>query len=191
MDQSRLYDLLFIFVVPTTLIIALCDEIGYFNKKIVSTVLVTLLVLAWGLISYLPVNPSVDKIQYDEIAGLLTIFFIVIVFWIFKGWDKIEKAVKPYDKVLEANPDDSTSLNNKGTVLTNLKRYNWSMEYFDKVLELDPDDSAALHNKGVVLTKLKNTRKATEKANEYFDRALEADPGFENAKRSGKIILET
>lgn len=65
------------------------------------------------------------------------------------------------------------------------------MEYFDKALKVDPNDSAALHNKGVVLSELKKTREATQKANEFFDRAFEADPGLDDAKRSGKIILET
>lgn len=168
----------------------LCDEMKFFNKKIVLTVLIAVLALAWGLILYKPFNPSVDKIQFYGIAGLLTIFMTASVLWIFRDWDRIEKAVEPYDKILEVNPDDNTSLNNKCVELANLKRYNWAMECFDKVLESDPDDSAALHNKGVVITKLKKTRKATEKANEYFDRALESDPGFKNAKRSGKIILE-
>ncbi len=45
--------------------------------------------------------------------------------------------------------------------------------------------------KGLFSVNLKKTREATEKANEFFDRALEADPGLDDAKRSGKIILET
>jgi len=190
MDKPKLNDLFIVLYAPVTIIIMLCDEIGYFNRKIVSTALI-ILILAWCLILYSDYTSTVDKIQYYGINGLLAIFIILAVLWMFRNWNKIEKAVEPYNKILGINPDDTISLNNKGVELTHMKKYNWAMDYFDKVLELDPDDSAALHNKGVVITKLKKTRKATEKANEYFDRALKSDPGFENAKHSGKMILET
>lgn len=162
---------------------------GYFNKKIVLTVSIVVLAIAWGLTLYQSFSLSV-KIQNYDITAFLTILVVGFVLWMFHRWDKVEKAVGPYDKIFEDNPDDVTSLNNKGVELTNLKRYNWAMDCFDKVLELNPDDSAALHNKGVVITKLSGTGNAIKKANEYFDRALKSDPGFKNAKSSSKIILE-
>ncbi|EKQ52979.1 MAG: tetratricopeptide repeat protein [Methanobacterium sp. Maddingley MBC34] len=190
-NQSKSFSLFFILTIPPVFVVTLCGEIAYFNKKIVLTILAVVLALTIGLISYQPFNPGVDIMQYYEIAGLSTIVVIAMVLWAFKEWDKIEKAVKQYDDILEMNPYDITSLNNKGVELANLKKHKWAMEYFDKALKVDPNDSAALHNKGVLITKFKKTRKDTNKANEYFDRALEADPAFENAKSSGKIILET
>jgi tetratricopeptide (TPR) repeat protein len=190
LNQSKPFSLFFILTIPTFFVVTLCDEITYFNKRIVLTILAVVLALTIGLMSYQPFNPGVDIMQYYEIAGLSTIVVIAMVLWTFKEWDKIEKAVKQYDNILEIDPYDTTSLNNKGVELANLKKHKWAMEHFDKALEVNPNDSAALHNKGVVLSELKKTREATQKANEFFDRALEADPGLDNAKRSGKIILE-
>lgn len=176
---------------PPFFVVTLCDEIAYFNKKMVLIIMAVVLALTIGLISYQPINPGVDIMQYYEIVGLSTVVVIAMFLWTFKGWDKIEKAVKQYDDILEMDPYDTTSLNNKGVELANLKKHRWAMEYFDRALEVNPNDSAAMHNKGVILSELKKTREATQKANEFFDRALEADPGLDDAKRSGKIILET
>lgn len=186
LDQSRITNLI---IIPYGLgiVITLCDEIGYFNRKIISMTFI----LAWVLILYFDFTSTTDKVLLYGINGLLVILFIAVVLWMFRTWNKIEKAVKPYNKALEINPDDTTALNNKGVELTHLKRYNWARDYFDRVLELKPQDAAALHNKGVVLRKLRKTMKVTENANEYHDLALEVDPGFENAKLSGKMILET
>jgi tetratricopeptide (TPR) repeat protein len=190
-NQSKPFSLFFILTIPPVFVVTLCDEIAYFNKKMVLITLAVVLALTIGLISYQPFNPGVDIMQYYEIVGLSTVVVIAMVLWTFKGWDKIEKAVKQYDDILKMDPYDITSLNNKGVELANLKKHKWAMGYFDKALEVDPNDSAALHNKGVVLSELKKTREATQKANEFLDRALEADPGLDDAKRSGKIILET
>jgi tetratricopeptide (TPR) repeat protein len=190
-NQSKPFSLFFILTMPPFLVVTLCDEIAYFNKKMVLIILALVLALTLGLLSYQPINPGVDMMQYYEITVLSTVVVTALVLWTFKEWDKIEKAVKQYDNILKMDPYDITSLNNKGVELTNLKKHRWAMEYFDKALEVDPNDSAALHNKGVVLSELKKTREATQKANEFFDRALEADPGLDDAKRSGKIILET
>jgi tetratricopeptide (TPR) repeat protein len=42
-------------------------------------------------------------------------------------------------------------LNNKGTSLYNLGRFNESIVYFDKALAIDPNNVAALDNKGLAL----------------------------------------
>jgi tetratricopeptide (TPR) repeat protein len=189
-NQSKPFSLFFILTITPVFVVILCDEIAYFNKRIVLTILAVVLALIIGLISYQPFNPGVDIMQYYEIAGLSIVVVIAMVLWTFKEWDKIEKAVKQYDDILKMDPYDITSLNNKGVELANLKKHKWAMEYFDKALEVNPNDSTALHNKGVVLSELKKTREATQKANELFDLALEADTGLDDAKRSGKIILE-
>jgi tetratricopeptide (TPR) repeat protein len=189
-NQSKPFSLFFILTIPPVFVVTLCDEIAYFNKKMVLIILAVVLALIFGLVSYQPFNPGVDMMQYYEITVLSTVVVIALVLWTFKEWDKIEKAVKQYDDILKMDPYDITSLNNKGVELANLKKHRLAMGYFDKALEVDPNDSAALHNKGVVLSELKKTREATQKANEFFDRALEADPGLDDAKSSGKIILE-
>nr|WP_319373382.1 tetratricopeptide repeat protein [uncultured Methanobacterium sp.] len=189
--QSKPFSLFFLLTIPPVFVVTLCDEIAYFNKRIVLIIMAVVLALTLGLISYKPFNPGVDMMQYYEITVLSTVVVIAMVLWAFKEWDKIGKAVKQYDNILEMDPYDITSLNNKGVELANLKKHKLAMECFDKALKVDPNDSAALHNKGVVLSELKKTREAKQKANEFFDRALEADPGLDDAKRSGKIILET
>lgn len=116
-NQSKFFSLFFILTIPTFFVVTLCDEIAYFNKKIVLLILAVVLALTLGLISYKPFNPGVDMMLYYEITVLSTVVVIALVLWTFKGWDKIEKAVKQYDNILKMDPYDITSLNNKGVEL--------------------------------------------------------------------------
>jgi tetratricopeptide (TPR) repeat protein len=180
-----------IFGLLISVIIDAFDAMAYFNRKVALAIGIGGLGIMWILNFTQTRGQGVDWLVYYILLVFFTLGIIVAIISIFKSWNKIENVLDPYDNVLGVNPNDTISLNNKGVELTNLKRFKWALECFDKVLELEPEDAAALHNKGVLITKLEKTRTAANKANEYFDRALKSDPGFENAKRSGKIILES
>ena len=76
-----------------------------------------------------------------------------------KGIDKVkrgkpEEALGYFDKILEANPQNSDAWNNKGVALFYLGRVEEALEAYDKALALNPQDLEALRNKGFVLRSL-------------------------------------
>ena len=70
-----------------------------------------------------------------------------------------------YDKVLAIDPKDVESLNNKGLVLQDLKRYDEALQYFDKVLAIEPSDVYALNGKASLLDDLERYDEALQ----YFE----------------------
>lgn len=121
------------------------------------------------------------------ILVLSLLYFVVLGFYQARKLKNFRKEAFGYEKSIELDPTDTTSLNNKGVLTANFKAYKEALEYFVKVLEIDPEDSAALHNIGVLFTKINKH----EDAIGYFDKALEVDPGFKKAKIRGEMILET
>ena len=43
------------------------------------------------------------------------------------------RLIEYFDKALRIKPDDAVALNNKGSALYNLGKYNEAIEYFDKL----------------------------------------------------------
>lgn len=77
------------------------------------------------------------------------------------------------------NSRDITAWNNKGTAFAKIGLNQ-------EAIEIDPEDSGAWHNKGVIFDNLRKPQEAIK----FYDKALILDPKLENAKKSGKIILE-
>jgi len=78
-------------------------------------------------------NPKIDSIL-DEANRLFLI-------------GKLREAIIYYDKILNENPDNISSLNNKGYALNKLKDYDGAIQCYDVALRLDPDDFSVLLNK--------------------------------------------
>jgi len=165
------------------LLIGILEKIELYNKFIYFTTTAVIIILILILIYNQASDTSTNiKIFSYVIGAILTLFTILRTYTITKEW----KYLTEYNEALKLNHEDTTALNNKGTVLAGQKLYNDALECFEKVLEIDPEDAAAHHNKGVILSKLGNHREAVE----YYDKALEIDPKLEKAKKEGKIILE-
>lgn len=76
-----------------------------------------------------------------------------------KGMDRVkrgrpEEALGYFDKILEANQENSDAWNNKGVALFYLGRGQEALEAYDRALALNPQDLEALRNKGFVLRAL-------------------------------------
>ncbi|MGB9979270.1 tetratricopeptide repeat protein [Methanobacterium sp.] len=99
---------------------------------------------------------------------------------------KYKKALKPYEKAIKANPEDTAAWNNKGATIAKFKAYHAAIQCFNKVIEINPKDAAALYNIGVILMELGNLQEALK----YYNIAQDLDPGFKNAKKAGEMILE-
>lgn len=62
-----------------------------------------------------------------------------------------EDALIAYDKALEIDPNHTSAWNNKGIVLSRLKRYEEAIACYDKAIELDPKYANAWYNKANAL----------------------------------------
>jgi tetratricopeptide (TPR) repeat protein len=65
-----------------------------------------------------------------------------------------EEAIDYYDKVLNVNPNHTTSLNNKGIALNDLGKHGEAITYYDRILAIDQNDTSALNDKGLALYNL-------------------------------------
>jgi hypothetical protein len=107
--------------------------------------------------------------------------------------ERYDEAIEYFDRALEIDPTDSTTLSNKETVLVNkasdladLGRYDEAMEVIDEALSILPNDDVALTNKGVYLSQLERYDEAIE----YFDRALAINPGNTEASDSRDAVID-
>ena len=60
---------------------------------------------------------------------------------------KFQQAIVFYDKILDKDPKNISSLNNKGYSLSKLKDFTNSMKCYNLALEICPDDLSVLINK--------------------------------------------
>lgn len=65
--------------------------------------------------------------------------------------NKSDEAIKPFDKAIEINPQDSKAWNNKGLDLRKLGKYDEAIKAYDKVIGIDPHNSKVLNNKVIYL----------------------------------------
>ena len=71
-----------------------------------------------------------------------------------RRWDVIEEALAAYDRALAAAPDYAEALNNRGSVLQDLKRPAEALAAYDQALRLAPRFAAAFNNRGSALLDL-------------------------------------
>lgn len=154
----------------------------YYNKTLYLTI-IAIIAVTMGIVSFQLVflYPNMDK----TVESIFIVYFILLCIGVgifkLKEWDKFQKALKFYDKLLEIDPNDTTALNNKGVELTSQRRYEKALKCFDKVLELDHEDTAALHNKSI-MEKYGENRTVSDK--------LESGPKLEIIENAGKLFLE-
>ena len=86
--------------------------------------------------------------------------------------DKLNEAIRNYDKVLDIEPNDPIALKNKASILSELGMYRESILLCDKVLDIEPNDPIALRNKANALYGLKKY----EDALSYYDKVLDIEP---------------
>lgn len=79
---------------------------------------------------------------------------------------KYQDAITCFDKVIEINPDDIGSINNRGISLAELGNTDDAFEYYNKAIEIDPKYAAAHYNKGVLYDKLLQHEEAIESLDE-------------------------
>jgi heparosan-N-sulfate-glucuronate 5-epimerase len=79
-----------------------------------------------------------------------------------------------------------SALNNNGSSLAKLGKYNESIVFFDKALAINPNNTAALNNKGLALAKLGKYNQSIV----FFDKALAINPNYIRALNNKNLALE-
>ena len=87
---------------------------------------------------------------------------------------KLKEAIFYYDKILNENPENISSLNNKGYALSKLKDYENAMKCYDAALQISPDDLSVQINKISSLRKQGNFTKALS----LCDKILKINPKY-------------
>ncbi len=80
-------------------------------------------------------------------------------------------ALAKYDEAVRLAPDEPTILNNRGTTLGRLGRYEDAVKDFDRALRVVPRDQVALANRGLALLGLGRVKQAME----AFTTAIDQD----------------
>jgi len=151
-DSSSYYvPLIFFFLI--FIMMGIFEFRGY---KIVYVLSAVLLIVMWIVSFIKPISPDVNETFYYIEIGLITLAISMLFVDSLKRLRKKKKALEPYDKALELDPNDIMSLNNKGVELSRQKRYKDAMECFDKIVEIDSEDVIVLNNKKVLEKFVKN-----------------------------------
>lgn len=83
-----------------------------------------------------------------------------------------EEAKNVYDKILNLNPNDPDTLNNRGAIYSKLGRYDEALADYNRSLELRPDDPNTIYNRGLAYYKLERYDEALAD----YNRSLELRP---------------
>jgi len=97
------------------------------------------------------------------------------------------QAITIYDKILESNPDNISSLNMKGIAYSNMEQHTKSLKQFYKVLENDPENTRALAGMGVGFGNLGEYSESLS----YLEKADNANPNNTVIKNYMSIIENT
>lgn len=175
------YDIPILFLYLIALVTGLFLIKACFNKKRYNLVIIGLLMVMWVIVCVQPITPDVSKTLYFVESGSITLIVLLVLILMVKLWDKMEKEIAVYDKVLKVNPNNPITLNNKGVQLARQTKYAEAIQCFDKVLKTDPDDAVVLHNRNLVKEKLE-IHKFSDYLNEY--------PKLEITEKNKKKIIE-
>ncbi|MEN6593006.1 MAG: tetratricopeptide repeat protein [Methanobacterium sp.] len=182
------YDLIYVPAIIFMLygiVTGFCEFKEYYNKVFYFTTLTVLLVVMWAIFA-IQISSIVNTTMYYIETGVTSLVIIGIALYAFRTWEKNIKSLEYYDNLLEINPNDVKSLNNKGVELAVQFKIEKAIECFDKVLKLDPEDATALYNKSILLKIERNPQNSKK----YLYKALELDPEIETSKKSGKLLLK-
>ncbi|MBA7711037.1 Photosystem I assembly protein Ycf3 [subsurface metagenome] len=86
--------------------------------------------------------------------------------------EQYQDAKDTYDKILNLNPDEPTTLTNRGVTYDELGRYDEALADYNRSLELRPDHPDTITNRGVTY----NDMKRYDEALADFNHSLELKP---------------
>ena len=97
-----------------------------------------------------------------------------------------KKRWRTYDRALALKPDFTEVLNNRGTALKDLKRYEEALASYDRALAIKPGYAEAFYNRGLALQYLHRHQEALAS----YDRALALKPEYADALYNRGVALQ-
>jgi hypothetical protein len=122
-----------------------------------------------------PATNGYQKIHTEQLAKLFKI----------TGEPILKSYSDKFARQIAVVPNIS-ALNNNGSALAKLGKYNESIVFFDKALAINPNNTAALNNKGLSLAKLGKYNESIV----FFDKALAINPNYVYALNNKNSALE-
>ncbi len=95
------------------------------------------------------------------------------------------EAMRIFQKIVKANPNDVEALNNLGIALEKMGRHTDAVGIYDMALKIDPRRLDVMFNKAVSLSKTRDRKKALE----LYDEILEIDPRHKGALLNKGTLL--
>jgi len=89
-------------------------------------------------------NILLDVDATNEIAGEFQIR-------LYQELDMMDEAIKSFEEVLKANPNNKNVLARYGDLWANTEEYDKAIEYYERALKVDPDFAVVLRNLGSVM----------------------------------------
>ena len=99
--------------------------------------------------------------------------------------EKFEESLPYLDKILEINPNHTSTLLNKGSVLISLDRSSESIAYFDRLLAIEPNNIKALASKAAAFSNMGEHVRALE----LYNKALSIDKNNEKLEKAKARLL--
>jgi tetratricopeptide (TPR) repeat protein len=130
-----------------------------YNENLYLTITVAIILVVLILIYNHASSLTTTGMIYSNIIGGIFTLITLLRFNSFNKWKKSQEFVNSYDKILELDSEDTTSLNNKGVRLFEIGQYKEAVVCFEKILEIDSKDAAACIIKGLFLKNLENIKK--------------------------------
>ncbi len=103
-----------------------------------------------------------------------------------QGLDKVNQAIRLYDKALKINPNNIDALINKGSALHTLEKYLEAIMCYDLAIKIDKKCAMALAYKGLSLGEIGNLNDAIK----HFKKALSIDQDYDLANISKKLAQD-
>ena len=101
--------------------------------------------------------------------------------------NRYEESLYYFDRILNEDPNHTSSLLNKGITLQRLDRHDEAIVYFDRLLEIEPNHIKALTNKASTLAEMGEKVESVE----LYSDALSLDKNNERIKQELAEILSS
>ena len=136
--------------------------------------------LSYSLVYFekaIKLDPDVTVINLSDIVCIKGKFSNVLEAYNHMGLtfideEKLEVAIKCFERIIQFNPNIAEVYNNLGTILLKSGSYETAKENFKKTIKLNPNFVGGHYNLGAVMEKLGDF----ESARKCFKKAIEIDP---------------
>ena len=117
-------------------------------------------------------SEKILTLVYDKIKDDTNVIFTLANIYFAKN--EYEKAIEFYEKSLQIEPKDHSSLNNVGLAYNNIGRFEKAIECYQKALEIKSDKYISFYNMGNAYRNIG----AFEEAIKFYEKTLEIKPDY-------------